>query len=182
MTEKATKHCNDRQREVFASILGKEGVKGQNVGLLINERMINLPYQLVPQLHEGLPEDIKFTKAQDDIEDPREFDYQYLLVISRYSIENQRRAAAAAAALDPKKQKLEEKLFYKAEDELFLRTCESSFSFKTIYRETMDDGTKKIVIGGGQGAPEAQYKLVYLIKYSEYQKRIKELQAYFKAL
>jgi hypothetical protein len=50
--------------------------------------MINLPYVLVPQLHEALPDDIKFTKKQDDVEDPREFDYQYLLVISRYSIEN----------------------------------------------------------------------------------------------
>jgi len=61
------------------------------VGLLLNERMINLPYVLVPQLHETLPDDIKFTKKQDDIEDPREFDYQYILVISRYSIENPRR-------------------------------------------------------------------------------------------
>ena len=94
--------------------------------------MINLPYVLVPQLHEGLPEDIKFTKKQDDVEDPREFDYQYLLVISRYSIENARRGAS-----DQKRQKTEEKLYYKAEDELFLRNAELSFSFKTIFRETM---------------------------------------------
>ena len=64
------------------------------MGLLLNERMINLPYLLVPQLHEALPEDIKFTKKQDDVEDPREFDYHYLLVISRYTIENPKKAAA----------------------------------------------------------------------------------------
>lgn len=90
--DKAAKYCNDRQREQFESIL-KSGKT--NVGLLLNERMINLPYVLVPQLHESLPEDIKFTKKQDDIEDPREFDYQYILVISRYSIENSRRSAAS---------------------------------------------------------------------------------------
>lgn len=89
-------------------------------------------------------------------------------MISRYSIENQRKK-------DLKRVKTEEKLYYKAEDELFLRSAEISFSFKTIFRETMADGTKKSISGGGQGAPETQYKLIYLIKYSEYEKRIKEL-------
>jgi hypothetical protein len=54
---KANKHCNDKQKEAFTDILGK-----QNVGLLLNERLINLPYILVPQLHESLPEDLRFTK------------------------------------------------------------------------------------------------------------------------
>jgi hypothetical protein len=36
----------------------------------------------------SIPEDIKFTKKQDDIEDPREFDYDYLLAISRFTIPN----------------------------------------------------------------------------------------------
>ena len=86
---------NDKQRGEFETIL-KSGK--QNVGLLLNERMINLPYLLVPQLHEALPEDIKFTKKQDDVEDPREFDYHYLLVISRYTIENPKKAAANATS------------------------------------------------------------------------------------
>jgi hypothetical protein len=38
----------------------------------------------------------------------------------------------------------------------------------------LEDGTKKLFIGGG-GGPETHYKLVYLIKTSEYEKRIKEL-------
>jgi hypothetical protein len=50
-----------------------------------------MPVLLVPQLHQSLPEDLKFTKKQDDIEDPKEFDYEYLLVISRYTIENERK-------------------------------------------------------------------------------------------
>ena len=29
-----------------------------------------------------------------------------------------------------------------------------SFSYKTIFRETMEDGSKKTIVGGGQGAPE----------------------------
>lgn len=46
----------------------------------------------------------------------------------------------------------------------------------------MQDGTKKSIVGGGQNAPETQYKLIYLIKWSEYEKRLKELQGFLKAL
>ena len=37
-------------------------------------------------MHTELPEDIAFTKAQDDIENPKEFDYSYLLVLSRFTV------------------------------------------------------------------------------------------------
>ena len=99
-------------------------------------------------------------------------------MITKYAIENKKKAA------DPKRQKTsgQEKLFYKAEEELLLRQSEASFSFKTIFRETLEDGTKKNIAGGGQGAPETQYKLVYLIKYSEYQKRVKEMQGFLKSM
>ncbi|CDW91073.1 UNKNOWN [Stylonychia lemnae] len=171
VTEKANKHCNDKQKDQLTTILNKK-----NAGILLNERLINLPFmELVPQLHSSLPEDIKFTKKQDDIEDPREFDYQYLLCITRYTIENEKRDGL-------KKQKTEggnTKLYYKAEDELFSRHAEVSFSFKTIFRETMQDGQKKNIVGGGSGAPETHYKMIYLIKYSEYEKRLKEIANFF---
>jgi hypothetical protein len=145
--------------------------------------MINLPYVLVPQLHQALPEDIKFTKKQDDVEDPREFDYHYLLVISRYTIENPKKAATSDAPLKRQKtSSAEERLFYKAEDELFLRSADLAFSFKTIFRETMQDGSKKSIVGGGANAPETHYKLVYLIKWAEYERRLKELPGYLKGL
>jgi hypothetical protein len=38
----------------------------------------------------------------------------------------------------------------------------------------MADGKKKSVIGGG-GGPETHYKMIYLIKYQDYEKRLKEL-------
>lgn len=39
------------------------------------ERVINLPVEIVPSLHTELPNDLEFTKAQDDIENPNEFNY-----------------------------------------------------------------------------------------------------------
>lgn len=63
-----------------------------------------------------------------------------------------------------------------------MKHAEVSFSFKTIFRETLEDGTKKSIVGGGASAPETQYKLIYIIKYSEYEKRSKELQKFLQAL
>ena len=44
----------------------------------------------------------------------------------------------------------------------------------------MADGTKMNIVGGGKNAPETQYKMDYLIKFSEYEKRVRELQGFLK--
>ena len=54
----------------------------------MNERLVNMPPQVVPDLHGQLPEDLDFTKEQDDIDDPKEFDYDYLVAISKFNIAN----------------------------------------------------------------------------------------------
>mmetsp|Transcript_36570 Transcript_36570/g.56129 ORF Transcript_36570/g.56129 Transcript_36570/m.56129 type:complete len:165 (+) Transcript_36570:71-565(+) len=59
-----------------------------NVGLLVSERLVNMPASVVPHLHGELPEDLEFTKAQDDIEDPKEFEYKYILMLSKFTIPN----------------------------------------------------------------------------------------------
>eukprot|EP00347_Sterkiella_histriomuscorum_P017446 403349340 len=173
--EKAEKYCNDKQRQIVENILLKK-----NCGLLLNERMVNLPFQEVaPQLHSSIPEDIKFTKKQDDIEDPREFDYEYLLAITRYTVDNMDLKKNKNQTQQEQPKTGNTKMFYKPEDELFSRHAEVQFSYKTTFRETMQDGTKKNVVGAGQGAPEIHYKMIYLIKYSEYEKRIREIPKFF---
>lgn len=78
---KAAKYCNKGGLTDFKRIL-----ETKNVGLLMAERMLNLPANVVPGLHTELPEDLAFTKKQDDIKDVKEFDYTYLLVLSRFTI------------------------------------------------------------------------------------------------
>ena len=63
-------------------------LSSSNVGLLVNERLINMPYDVVPELHEQIPEDLRFTMEQDDIENPKEFKYEYLLCVSKFAIPN----------------------------------------------------------------------------------------------
>lgn len=88
--------------------------------------------------------------------------------------------SGAAAEQTVKKQKTAaaatERLYYKYEDELFSKHAEVSFSYMTTFRETMEDGNKQNFTGGN-GA-ETHYKLIYLIKFSEYEKRINELAKY----
>ena len=62
------------------------GGNNQNVGLLLVERVINMPPQYVPMLHTELPADLAFTKKEEDIKDPREFNYTHMLVVSKYTV------------------------------------------------------------------------------------------------
>lgn len=73
---KAQQHCS--QYKELVRIL-----ESKNVALLVAERMINLPTELIPAMLSELPDDLAWTKKQDDIKDPKEFDYQYVLVISK---------------------------------------------------------------------------------------------------
>lgn len=53
----------------------KQILETKNCGLLVTERFINLPSEIIPHLHSEMQDDLQFTKQQDDIEDKREFDY-----------------------------------------------------------------------------------------------------------
>ena len=57
MIAKAEKHCNKGNLNGLKQIF-----ETKNVGLLLAERMLNLPAQVVPNLHTELPEDLAFTK------------------------------------------------------------------------------------------------------------------------
>lgn len=153
---KAEKYLtNDAKLNKLKSIL-----KNKNVGLLMTERMINLPIDVVPSLHKELPDDLAFTKEQDDIDDPKEFDYDYLLVLSKYATKNQQTEDAEG----------QQRMYYKWEDEVFEKESEMSFTYLTTFADTDDNG-KKVYSHGGGGA-ETQHKLVYLISFKEYLKQV----------
>ena len=130
--------------------------------------MINLPAVIVPGLHTELPEDLAFTREQDDIEDPKEFNYGYLLVLSRFTVPVKQLNAVDAGA-----SKGEEKLFYKWEDNLLWQASDVSFTFKATFTTLDDDGNKQTYTGSRDGK-EVQHRLIYLIKYDRYLQEIKK--------
>lgn len=90
------------------------------MGLLVNERLVNMPTTVVPELHQQLPDDLKFTMEQDDIKDPSEFKYDHLLVISKFTVSNEN--------LNPTR---DDRLYYRWEDDVFESKALVSFSFQS---------------------------------------------------
>lgn len=74
---KAKKSLNSDDYIKFVGILEKT-----NCGLFINERMMNLPLQLIPPLLNCLVTDINSYK--EDNPNCNKFDLDYVLIISKY--------------------------------------------------------------------------------------------------
>jgi len=100
---RAKKHLDKDQLKKFISILSNK-----KIALFINERYMNLPIMVIPKILKGIPEDIEFTKQQDDIADPADFDFDYFLGIAKLSSND---------------------LYYKAEEERFINNSIISFKF-----------------------------------------------------
>ena len=124
--QKAEKHCPGGKLTQFKQIL-----QSKNVGLLFAERMLNLPQNVVPSMHIELPEDLEFTKQQDDIKDPKEFNYSYLLVLSKYTLPQSFRPSTD-----------KDKAFYKWEDQVLWPASELSFTYPSTFRYIDDEGNK----------------------------------------
>ena len=151
----------------------KQIIDTKNVGLLVSERLVNMPPDVVPKLHEQLPEDLAFTKEQDDIEDPKEFEYEYLLVLSKFTVPNELVAKG--------QHKKEDRLYYHWEDQVFEKHSELVFNFLTTFKEMKEDGSSTFIQGAcaqAGGGKETQFRLIYLLKWSEYKRIISTLTAY----
>lgn len=140
---KAKKHLDSGNIKVFENHLKKA-----NVALLLNERIINIPPQIIPDMHAQLPEDIAFTKVQDDIKDPSEFDFDYVLILTRFTKEGS-----------------SERKYYKFEDEVLLTKAIFEYEWKTVVKDDQEE----------RAGTESQHKLVYMIKYTDYVGSIAEI-------
>lgn len=100
---KAKKNLKKDDLKKFIGILNSK-----KVGLFINERFLNLPVKLIPDLLRGLIDDINFTKQQDDVEDPSAYDFDYFLGMAKLSTDG---------------------LYYKPEEERFVDKAMVKFTF-----------------------------------------------------
>lgn len=132
--KQADAHCAEKAK--LTSLLN-----GKNVGLLVNERLINMPPTIVPDLHGQLPDDLEFTKEQDDIEEPAEFDYDYLLVLTKFTIPNE----IVDSIKKGKQAAVEHRLYYRWEDQVFEPHAAISFNFLSTFKEVSKEGKKSWV-------------------------------------
>lgn len=150
--EKSEKHNSDH--EAFVHLLKSQT---DHIGLLINERMINLSPQLVPTLHAQLCEDVNWVRDQNN-EDSAAFNLKYLLVLSKCYKEAKNPTKRVNTGFD-------NFLYQKFEDYVFLQ--------KAMFKFTYTAKSSKNIAGLSslETAAEDQIceRLVYLISFEDYQ-------------
>ena len=107
-------------------------MNSKKIGLFINERYLNLPVQLIPNLLRGLVDDIEFTKQQDDVDDPEDYDFDYFLGIAKWSAND---------------------LYYKVEEERLVEGSSLSFKFSCKTKEGTEQYKRVIYL-----LPFSKYK------------------------
>ncbi|OWZ18884.1 BCCIP family protein [Phytophthora megakarya] len=138
-----TKKCPSADASKLQQILNTK-----NVGLVLNERMVNLPYQLVPALHSALHEDIEWAIENEETEELRNsFKMDYFLILATCTEEK-----SGSEAKKGKKTKTTyeqtAKFFHNFEDEFLEQEAELTFSFDTplTERERVDKSSKTTVV------------------------------------
>ncbi|GAB4846310.1 hypothetical protein Ancab_025315 [Ancistrocladus abbreviatus] len=95
-----------------------------NVGLLVSQRVANLPLQLLPHLYDALFDEISWaTEDEPTVELRKSYQFSYYLLVSRMYKKNTRSRKGSANSDE------EDIIYIKPEDELFHKVCVWSFSF-----------------------------------------------------
>uniref|UniRef100_K3X197 Protein BCP1 n=1 Tax=Globisporangium ultimum (strain ATCC 200006 / CBS 805.95 / DAOM BR144) TaxID=431595 RepID=K3X197_GLOUD len=142
-----TKKCPGDDLQRFQTILNSK-----SVGLLVNERMVNLPYQLVPAIHSALHEDIEWAIENEETAELREsFKFDYFLILSSCSMEKSGSAGGSGKGKGKKaKTQYEQtaKFFHNFEDEFLEQEAEVVFVFETPKsdRDAVDQTNKTTVV------------------------------------
>ncbi|VVB07570.1 unnamed protein product [Arabis nemorensis] len=104
-------------------VLEKEA---QDVGLLVSQRVMNLPPQLLPPLYDGLFDEVFWATEDEPTKELRNsFRFKsYLLVTKIYRLKNPKQRKPRHG-----EEEIEETVYLKPEDELFLELSSWSFTF-----------------------------------------------------
>lgn len=168
-----------------------------DIGLLLNERFVNLPLDLIPPLHKGLPEDIEWSRSTPECpEDERVFyNFKFFVGVARQIEElaptpNGEEASASNSlpgsidGLGQRKRKRKQKeaassnhgkwtpVFMNPEDEAYVRRALYSFSF-SMPRRSREDGSTEAKQG-------KEHRVVYVITRSAFEKTTAELESTLK--
>eukprot|EP01017_Pseudomicrothorax_dubius_P028763 TRINITY_DN3440_c0_g2_i3.p1 TRINITY_DN3440_c0_g2~~TRINITY_DN3440_c0_g2_i3.p1 ORF type:complete len:317 (+),score=93.25 TRINITY_DN3440_c0_g2_i3:29-979(+) len=132
-------------------------VDAPRVGFFINERILNVPPQLVPILHKQLLEDLKWVREQDE-EDSRAFTFDYIIGISKcHKDAGSKSKKKSTGAFD-------DYLFPKFEDHELLKASEAHFLFQAHSTRNLSGLTNL----EGEMSDQICYRLVYVITYDKF--------------
>uniref|UniRef100_A0A1J3F5T8 Protein BCCIP homolog n=1 Tax=Noccaea caerulescens TaxID=107243 RepID=A0A1J3F5T8_NOCCA len=126
--------------------------KAKDVGLLVSQRVTNLPPQLLPPLYDGLFDEVSWATEDEPTEElRRSFRFKsYILVTKIYKLKNPKQKKPRRGEEDS-----EETIFLKPEDEIFLELSSWSFTFPMHSQLVTSQEMKKYQLTGLVMAVEA---------------------------
>lgn len=134
--------------------------KNYNLGLIISERVVNLPEETVPPALGLATKEINECREVEEKDYDKRFDFDYLILISKYvKITEEKRK-------DNKKMKKDENIkenneaYYKFEMPLLLGNAEASIEYKIPYKEKNMDVL--------ENSKQPQYVKIIFIKANDY--------------
>ncbi|CAM6093398.1 unnamed protein product [Calypogeia fissa] len=121
--------------------------KANQVGLLVSERLINIPMELVPPLYEGLFEEILWATEDEPTEElQNSFKFKHYLVLTKVFEELPKTSKSSRTGqkqLENGKLK-GELIFIKPEDEILLKLSSWSFTFEVKAEASASHETKNM--------------------------------------
>ncbi|GLT24849.1 hypothetical protein SLA2020_000170 [Shorea laevis] len=114
-----------QQKDIISDLRSLLGDQAQNVGLLVSERVVNLPPQLLPPLYDALFDEVSWAKEDEPTEELRNsFCFKFYLLVSKvYKLKNVNQRKKSSSDGD------EEMIYIKPEDEIFHKLSSWSFAF-----------------------------------------------------
>lgn len=101
------------------------GEQAPNVGLMVSQRVMNLPPQLLPPIYDALFDEISWATEDEPTEELRNsFCFKFYIILSKiYKLKNEDRGKRSSGSTD------EEIIYVKPEDEIFHQLSLWSFTF-----------------------------------------------------
>jgi hypothetical protein len=163
-----------KKSKLINSILS--GNEEFRTGLLLKERLVNFPPELVPNLHKVLVEDVQWSMTSEFVPDAGEkredYNFEYVLLLSAFEIESGTRIEDEEAQ-NPghsdglghkKKRKLDRqtaqasRIYLHWEDEVFFENALFSHAWQNASKPVVYRANKKF----------QSYFLLYALRYSDY--------------
>ncbi|KAL9166632.1 hypothetical protein ABFS82_05G042700 [Erythranthe guttata] len=127
-----------RDMDIIPQLKSLIGERAKDVGLIVSQRVVNLPPQLLPPLYDSLFDEVNWATEDEPTEELRSsFRFKFYLIISKiYKHKN------AVGDKGTTKNGDENVIYIKPEDELFLEFCSWSFSFPLHAQQVTTDELK----------------------------------------
>ncbi|OMO75910.1 BCP1 family [Corchorus capsularis] len=114
-----------QEKEKIGNLRSLLGDKAQDVGLLVSQRVVNLPPELLPHLYDALFDEVSWAIEDEPTEELRNsFRFNFYIIVSKiYKLKNENKKKSSSTEKD------EAIIYVKPEDEIFHKLSMWSFLF-----------------------------------------------------